>query len=153
MLRYFESHGPATIADAAWWSGLTQAEIKAGIASAGKRLESGVWNGKTYCYAPGIDTIKRASGVYLLPPFDEYLVAYKDRSDAVQDQYVRKVMGAGNGIFSPVVVVKGKVVGTWKREFKKDGVKVTVTNFVKQDEGVMKKIEKVVGRFEKFYRV
>jgi hypothetical protein len=152
VLRYFVSHGPATVADAAWWSGLTQADVKVGIAAAGKGLEFGVWGGKTYYFAAGMDAVKKTSAVYLLPPFDEYLVAYKDRSDAVEDEYVRKVMGAGNGIFSPVVVVKGKVVGTWKREFQKDGVKVTVTNFVGQDDLVIRRIATAEKRFVQFYR-
>ena len=150
MIRYFTSHGPATIADAAWWSGLTQADIIQGIADAGKHLDSGAWGLKTYYFAAGLNAPKKTSAVYLLPQFDEYLVAYKDRSDAVENQYVRKVMGAGNGIFSPVVVVRGKVTGIWKRQFHKDGVDVELTNFVKQDESIVKKMLKAKRKFEKY---
>jgi hypothetical protein len=151
ITRYFTSHGPATVADAAWWSGLTQADVNTGIAASGKSLESGVWGLKTYYFAAGLNEPKKTSAVYLLPPFDEYLVAYKDRGDAVDNQYVRKVMGAGNGVFSPVVVVKGKVTGIWKRQFKKDGVNVEVKNFVKQDDGVMRKIMKVKRGYAEYW--
>src|SRR5690606_7455514 len=30
--RYFTSHGPATVKDFAWWSGLTVADVRAGLA-------------------------------------------------------------------------------------------------------------------------
>src|SRR3954453_21996617 len=40
MLRYFTSHGPATIADFTWWSGLTAADTRRGLATNGSALES-----------------------------------------------------------------------------------------------------------------
>ncbi len=38
-LRYFTSHGPATVQDLMWWSGLTTSEVKAGLAAVGAQLE------------------------------------------------------------------------------------------------------------------
>ena len=38
VLRYFTSHGPATFRDFAWWSGLTIADARTGVAAAGDRL-------------------------------------------------------------------------------------------------------------------
>ena len=39
-LRFFRSHGPATLRDFAWWSGLTIADGRAGVAAAGDALQS-----------------------------------------------------------------------------------------------------------------
>lgn len=58
----------------------------------------------------------------LLPAFDEYILAYKDRRPALGQLNFNQVVSAGNGIFKPVVVVDGQVVGTWKRTFKKEQV-------------------------------
>ena len=51
--RYFTSHGPATLQDFGWWSGLTLADGKAGIEMAGEHLDKGTFDGKTYWYGAG----------------------------------------------------------------------------------------------------
>ena len=37
-VRYFTSHGPATVRDFVWWSGLTVKDARSGIEMAGKAL-------------------------------------------------------------------------------------------------------------------
>ncbi|HVR38432.1 MAG TPA: winged helix DNA-binding domain-containing protein [Thermoanaerobaculia bacterium] len=110
--RYFNSHGPATIADFMWWSGLTMKEAKEAIALG----------------EVDIDHAKRARmqspHVQLLPPFDEYTVAYRDRS-AVLDPAFTKQVNAGGGIFKAIVVIDGIVIGTWTRALRSKSVKVS----------------------------
>jgi hypothetical protein len=130
--RYFQSHGPATMQDFAWWSGLTVAEVKMGIELAGPRLEREVIDGQAYWLAAasaGEEPAARPPSptVWLLPPFDEYTVAYKERS-AVLDPAHGRVM-SGNGIFYPMIVVDGQVAGTWKRVFKKGSAEITLSPF------------------------
>jgi len=120
--RYFTSRGPATLQDFVWWSGLTVADAKAAIELAGSRLqkEDAFWFGlKTPAATP--------APAYLLPPFDEYTIAYKDRS-AVLDPAHGGVV-SGNGIFYPILVLGGQVAGTWKRELKKESVAITLSPF------------------------
>ncbi len=50
--RYFQSHGPATVHDFVWWSGLTVAQTKAGLAALGRDIESRELNGLTYWSMP-----------------------------------------------------------------------------------------------------
>jgi hypothetical protein len=59
-----------------------------------------------------------------LPAYDEYTVAYKDRS-AVLDPFHAKRASSGNGIFNPIIVIDGQVVGTWKRRMEKGSVVIT----------------------------
>ncbi len=128
--RYFTSHGPATLQDFTWWSGLTVADAKAGIELAGQRLEREAIDGLSYWFgaaAPGPAASPSRPSVYLLPPFDEYTVAYKDRS-AVLDP-ARGGLVSTNGIFYPSIVLDGQVAGTWKRELKKDSVVITLSPF------------------------
>ena len=40
-MRYFSSHGPATLADFTWWTGLRVKEAQQAIAEAGARLAEG----------------------------------------------------------------------------------------------------------------
>jgi len=72
----------------------------------------------------------------LLPAYDEYTVAYKDRS-AVLDPLYAKRADSGNGIFNPTMVLDGQVVGTWKRTLQKGSVAITLRSFT-----ALKKTEK-----------
>ena len=113
--RYFASHGPATVADFAWWSGLPSGEAKRAAEMAGTTHE------RNAAAVP-------SRTAWLLPPFDEYLVAYKDRSAIVDPAYAKQV-NAGGGLLNPTIVVGGEVIGTWKRIVKKDAVTITPTLF------------------------
>ncbi len=50
--RYFTSHGPATVRDFAWWSGLSLTDATAGVDTAQPRLEAIEAEGSTYWLAP-----------------------------------------------------------------------------------------------------
>jgi hypothetical protein len=78
--RYFTSHGPATIRDFAWWSGLTQASIKRGIEILGSRLTKIASQDLTcWCCEPPRSRTTTKPTAHLLPIYDELLIAYKDR--------------------------------------------------------------------------
>lgn len=116
--RYFTSHGPATLHDFAWWAGLTIAEAKKGLSLTGQHFISKEYESKTYWQSKEADK-DRLSSVLLLPCFDEYTVAYKDRSAAITSDQLKQV---GYGINSNNIVIDGKIVGTWKRTLKKNDV-------------------------------
>lgn len=125
VIRYFTSHGPATIQDMTWWSGLTVAQVKQGIAIAGNLLEPRIVEGITYY--TGSKSPSPASSVadtFLLPPFDEYLVAYRNRDAALQKVHAQHYNPGANGMLSAVIVQNGQVVGTWKRTITKQNVQV-----------------------------
>jgi hypothetical protein len=129
-LRYFTGHGPATIQDFMWWSGLTTKEAKAGLAAVEGQLEHTTIGEQEYYFAPNLpDVSPKAYDAFLLPPFDEFLVAYRDRSAALDPQYNNLIVPGGNGIFNPIIVIGGRVVGTWKRVFKGDKVAITFSLF------------------------
>ncbi|HLI92421.1 MAG TPA: winged helix DNA-binding domain-containing protein [Puia sp.] len=116
--RYFTSRGPATLADFAWWAGLTVAEARVGVELNEKSLEQAEANGKVYLFAAEMEerqTGERskilAEGTFLLPAFDEYTVGYKDRSLVLDPRFAAQC----NSGLSPVVVHKGQIIGTWSR--------------------------------------
>jgi hypothetical protein len=118
--KYFLSHGPATVHDFSWWSGLTVSEAKRGISMISEELQNQTVDGQQYWMSDKVSFEKvGAQGAYLLPPFDEYLVAYKDRSVAIEAAFNKNIFGA-NGIFSAVILINNKVGGTWRRTCKKD---------------------------------
>lgn len=123
-VRYFNSHGPATWRDFAWWAGITAKDARAAVDGAGPRLARERFDAREFF--AGTRSRKRihrpaAPRVKLLPAYDEYTVAYEDRSLLLRDA---KQSGA-MGLLSPVVVADGLVVGHWKRTLVKDVLQVT----------------------------
>jgi hypothetical protein len=86
--RYFTSHGPATIQDFSWWSGLTIADVKAGIEMVKASLVNEVIDGQTYWFASSASLPKDISPeALLLPTYDEYIIGYTDRSAFFESSY------------------------------------------------------------------
>jgi len=150
-LRYFTGHGPATIQDFMWWSGLTTREAKAGLAAVMERLECACIDGRDYYFSRDLPVVPvELSDAVLLPPFDEFLVGYRDRSATLAPQYNTLVVPGGNGVFHPIIVIDGQVVGTWKRTFKKGGVVVTFKPFTTFTEAQVSTITRAAEQYARF---
>jgi len=117
-LIYFSGHGPASISDFVWWSGLPATLAKKGIEAAEKQMQSITNNKKVYWMATSAILPAKPS-VALLPAFDEFVIAYKDRSATVVDQHNSKVVSS-NGVFRPTIVRNGITTGIWKTVKKKN---------------------------------
>jgi hypothetical protein len=118
--RYFRSHGPAAIDDFMWWSGLTRTEALAAVQSLGtKILHEKV--GERTLYFMDMPAARPGTTAHLLPPYDEYSVAYRDRNDILSPDHAK---ASGNGIFSGAILFGGRIEGTWKRT---PGKKTTVS--------------------------
>jgi hypothetical protein len=151
-LRYFTSHGPATPHDFAWWSGLTLRDVRMGLETVGTQLERAVIGGRTYWFAASaIAASADAPLAYLLPAFDEYVVAYRDRSDVVAAQHARSV--SSGGILNPAIVVDGQIVGTWKRALRKTTVVVTLEPFTPLQRAAKHAIAEAADRYGAFLGV
>ncbi|MBP9822389.1 MAG: AlkZ family DNA glycosylase [Candidatus Pacebacteria bacterium] len=133
-LRYFTSHGPAQIKDLNWWSGLPIKDIKRGIELNGKKLTKETIEGKDYYFSAleirPIRSIRNSQSAFLLPAFDEYIVAYRDRDAVLESVHKEKINPGGNGMLQPVVVINGQVLGNWKKVIKKSTVEVVTVPFV-----------------------
>ncbi|MBJ7610039.1 MAG: AlkZ family DNA glycosylase [Candidatus Dormibacteraeota bacterium] len=115
--RYFASHGPATIKDFSWWSGLSIADAAAGADTAHPSLECLELGGDRYWLSRGHQTPARRPAVsaHLLPNWDEYTVAYADRRLLITDTHAEQLSSRNESVLNNVVVLDGRVVGTWKR--------------------------------------
>ncbi len=129
--RYFTGHGPATVQDFAWWAGLTVTDARAGLEVAKTSLVSEQWNGRQHWMTAGsaVPLADVRDVVYLLPAFDEYLLGYQDRSLMLPADDASKIIPGSNGVFLPIIVVDGQVVGTWKRELNKASAEIRLSPF------------------------
>lgn len=119
--RYFTSHGPATQRDFMWWAGLTARDAQAAIHAATGALSRIDVEGREYWWSES--RLPRRTGaapmVNLLPPFDEYTVAYHDRAALAETPKLSKM-----GLLGPVVLIDGRVAGTWKRQLGAEEVRI-----------------------------
>lgn len=121
MLRYFRSHGPATLRDFAWWTQLPLTEVRTVFEDIKDQLVELAFDGASYWLSPetaGLldDGLPGQRAVLLLPGFDEFLLGYQDRSLVLAPEHANRIVPGGNGVFKKTVVAGGEVVGTWARE-------------------------------------
>jgi hypothetical protein len=129
-LRYFASHGPATMEDFAWWIGLKKSDAQTVLDSIAPHLSSITSDGKTFWLRSSTTSASDGStGLHLLPSFDELLIGYTDRSNSLAPEQVQHITPGSNGMFMPIIVKAGRVVGTWRRTLKKSSVSVEPNAF------------------------
>jgi hypothetical protein len=136
--RYFRGHGPATVADFATWSSQPQRDAKIGLELAKGDLVSEVIDGVEYWMNRNIPAIDHEAvrDTYLLAGFEEYLLGYKDRTAVIDNR--RATASTVNGIFFPIIVADGRVVGIWKRVIKPKNIVVSFQPFEPLSERVMR---------------
>lgn len=155
--RYFTGHGPALPQDFAWWSGLTITDARRGIALAGERLASLTVEGRQYwqgsgsprrSVAPAADA---APEIHLLPNYDEYLIAYKDRSAVTERTMLPFSPGARDEIFANhLVILNGRLIGGWRRLLEKNTVIVETRLLVRLNPAQRQALAQAAARLEAF---
>jgi len=146
--RYFTSHGPATLQDFGWWSGLPSADARSGLEMARPHLIQARIDGQLYWLSSSRNAIGKGSRMsFLLPAFDEYTVAYRDRSAVFAAKHAAN---AGAGTLSPTIVIDGQIVGTWTRAFKNDAVVISPRPFTKLGDAGARAVSAAVRRYRKF---
>jgi hypothetical protein len=130
--RYFASHGPATVRDFSWWSGLPVKEAQGAIDSVRPILESSEIGGLTHWSGekPHGAAAKSAAAM-LLPNYDEYLIAYKDRAAVVDQSRVANIAARTGGAFANHLMIDGRLAGGWSRTIKPNTVQLDIAPYKK----------------------
>ncbi|MDR1114980.1 MAG: winged helix DNA-binding domain-containing protein, partial [Tannerella sp.] len=146
--KYFTSHGPATVHDFAWWSGLSLTECKQAIDAIKSDFICETVNGRAFRMKNDIQTPPaNEPSALLLPSFDEFTVSYKDRSEIIRDTHYGKVI-TKNGLFSPIITLNGEIIGSWKKITAK---KIALDFFEKTPKKTQELFSPEIKRLEKFY--
>lgn len=148
--RYFRSHGPASDRDFSWWSGLSLTEARAGIASLGRELAARVCSGETYYLPADAEPAAPARGAWLLPNYDEYTVGYADRSLLIGPDFPVERDPGSDPIFNPVIVVGGRMAGTWSRTLGARDTKVSLCPFAPPAPAAQAALKRATARFRAF---
>ncbi|MBR6306792.1 MAG: AlkZ family DNA glycosylase [Bacteroidales bacterium] len=145
--KYFRSHGPATLEDYAWWSGLNIGDCRRGMCILGDELSSVRLGGKDYYFHRDARTRGfRGGNVLLIPAFDEYLIGYKSRHVVLHPDHAPKAHNQ-SGIFYNVVTLDGEIVGNWRPQDADCGVSVFKEGVQITEEALRKELH----RFHSYY--
>lgn len=147
-LIYFNSRGPATLADFTWWSGLTVKDAKSGLESVKEKLSSESIDNTTYwLHRNKAHPMPKTPYVLLIPAFDEYTVAYKDRSTIMD-----KTLPAQTpfSVLGPQITIDGVLSGSWKRTLTKEGAEVELKPLRKFSKAEQTVVDKEIARYNDF---
>jgi hypothetical protein len=153
-MRHFQSHGPATLQDFVNWSFLPIADARKAIEFIRNDFTSEKLGSQTYWFKDWKLSKAQVERLHLLPAFDEYIIGYKDRSACLPAKHKSTVISI-NGIFWPVIVLDGIVIGLWKKTRAKDRVKIEFKFFrganVKKDKQLRDKLDEAGKRSAIFF--
>jgi DNA glycosylase AlkZ-like len=145
--RFLRSHGPATIRDFVWWSGLATPDVRRALDIIKARAED--IGGQTYwtCdWEPRGPT--RHQLAHLLPVYDEYIVAYRDRIAVPHGP--PKASRRRWTTFEHMMTIAGQVVGTWRPARTAKGVRIDVAPFRRLAGPERDALTRAAHRYEQF---
>ena len=141
--RYLRAYGPATKNDfTRWWGQWPRVGITAWAALAKELVPVSVEGRRADILADDLDRIAHETGeptVRLLPSFDPYLMGHSSRDHLFDNQHRARVSRTA-GWISAVVLVDGRVVGTWTHEVVKGSLAITVEPFRKLSPSTLKEV-------------
>ncbi len=150
-LRYFTSHGPATVADFTWWSGLTATDARKALDSVKTGLNNDDIDGQTFWFSPDAGLDKPfVETVHLLPAFDEYIISYRDRTASLPSVHHRKAV-SNNGIFYPVMMQNGRITGTWSKTLRSKALSLSLKPFLSGGNMPEERLAEAVSAYGSFY--
>jgi Winged helix DNA-binding domain len=141
-LRYFGSHGPATVRDFRWWSGLRAEDARRGIEIAGAGLaEDTIGRRPCWTSASGSTTAgtRPTSEAHLLPNYDEYVIAYRDREP-------------DSDVFAHSLIVDGRFAGNWTKTTGRDGVTLDVVSDRRLTPAARRAVAAAADRYARFLK-
>lgn len=148
--RYFQSHGPATIKDFAWWSGLTMADAQAGLDMARAQIGHEVIEDPNATMPVAPTTGETPPRVYLHSLYDESIISYADRTAMSLRVHAAH---ADTEVFTRLtwmLVVDGQIVGTFKRTIGARNLTIDASPLVLLSQGEWLALEAAAARYGRF---
>jgi hypothetical protein len=151
--RYLGSHGPATVKDMSWWSGLTMTDIRHAIDLLGDEVARDDVDGLSFVSASSERSTRppAAGGAHLLQTYDELVVGYTEsrfHGEAVGDL----AREAWNDRTYPtgVFLLRGRVFGHWRRTLDAKRIRVAIHTYADATAADERSLGAATRRFGRF---
>jgi winged helix DNA-binding protein len=149
--RYLGAFGPATDRDFAYWAGLPLRDVRAGLEAISSEIEEvRVGEGPMLVIRGKRRRLPGPGQVRMLGNFDTYLLGWKDRGFAVDNQHAEHIKEGGGGWIRPVIVVDGEVVGGWRSARRGGEIEISLNLPESPSAAVRKAIESEVADISRF---
>jgi hypothetical protein len=149
-LKYFSSHGPATLQDFVWWSGLPVADARSAVEMIKPDLMEDKIGERVYWMHDSTSVSGPAeASVVLLPAYDEFIISYKDRTVSLTRDDISKAVSS-NGIFRPVILINGRVIGLWRKSRINGRLHLDLQFFRKPDKSTRSLVKSAIQSYESF---
>jgi hypothetical protein len=152
--RYLRSHGPATVRDMSWWSGLTMTDLRKALDLLGSsEVGSDPVDGlELWSVASDDPTPPPVRDAHLLQTYDELVVGYTE-SRFYGEPGAEKARAAwGDRTYpSGLFLLNGRVGGHWRRTFERDAIDVEVHFYEEPKRNGTRAVEKAAADLGRFH--
>jgi hypothetical protein len=135
LRKYLRAYGPATLHDFSHWAGIPMQEVKPLRALLDAEVAE-IPGDKKSCLLLREDVAALNSSpvvkgsIRLLPNFDSYLLAHREKDHLLSAQHYKRVY-RNQGWISPVVLINGVITGVWSHKVHGKRLLVNVEPFGK----------------------
>lgn len=151
LRRYLRAYGPARIKDFIHWSGITAAEAAALLTSIQNEVEEVAGGFLLREDVPQLrDARSLKDSVHLLPHFDVFLLAHSSKDHLLDLEHYKHVY-RNQGWISPVVLIGGRIAGTWKYTRTARDLDITISAFEHMPRPVREKIQYRAERLASYF--
>lgn len=137
LRRYLDAYGPSTREEFARWMALDPKPARQAVAAAGDTITEVDLEGRACLMTTAgaeqltaTDPRATADLVRLLPGFDPYVIgALRHLEALLPDPSLKKLISRQSGWISPVLLVGGRIAGTWTDERRRGRLHLQLTPF------------------------
>ena len=149
--RYVASHGPVTVNDFVWWSGLTVGEARRAFESVSPALRTEQIGDDKYWSSPTEPKATRRDvpPVHLMPNYDEYFIAYRDRRPTTALLPLTAPLDPMD-TFAHLLCIEGRFGGFWKRTVGSRAVAVQLLPYRTLNRAHLGAAKEAAGRYAAF---
>ena len=147
--RYLGSHGPATVKDMSWWSGITMGDLRGALRDLGEEVRSEELAGFTCWSLSSADPRPPAArGAQLLQTYDELVVGYTESRFAGDDKAeLAKAAWMERSLPTGLLMLGDRVGGHWRRTFERGGVRIEAHLYDQPTSATARSVDIAAKRF------